>query len=104
MNQTTEHGPALARALGGYPSLALRLEHLFQMRALPPAVARSGLHVSAFPGRVVLEAAPPIRGGRFSTDLSAGHYAGRDPLCNSTPQRVRSFVKASRMNLALGLF
>ena len=68
MNQTTAHLAALARALGGYPSPALCREHLIPMRALPPAVARRGLHVSAFPGRMVLEAAPPIQSFDGSTE------------------------------------
>jgi hypothetical protein len=44
------------------------------------------------------------RGERFLADPATGHFASRDTLCNSTPQRVRLFVKASRMNVALGFF
>lgn len=64
-------------------------------------LARVGL--DSFPAPPAV-GATSFRGERFLTDLSAGHYAGRDPLCNSTPRRVRLFVKASRMNVALGLF
>ena len=88
MTATTDHGPALDRRSHGVSVPGAPMRATFSMRALPPAVARSGLHVSAFPSRVVLEAAPPFRDGRFPVGLSAGQDAGRDPLCNSPPQRA----------------
>lgn len=68
MNQTTDHGPALDRRSHGVYVPGAPMRATFSMRALPPAVARRGLHVSAFPGRMVLEAAPPIQSFDGSTE------------------------------------
>jgi hypothetical protein len=100
MNQTTRMDPHL-RGLGGALVPGVSPRHLIQMRSWPPANAALGSHpVHWFPATE----GTLIRDGRFPVGLPTGRVVSRDTLCNSTPQRVRSFVKAYRMNAALGLF
>ena len=100
MNQTTAHLAALARALGGYPSPALCREHLIPMRALPPAVARCRVHVSAPPSRVFVDAAP-IRDGRFPVGLPTGRSSSRDTLCQLHAGRTRAADSTKRQPIAV---
>jgi hypothetical protein len=53
MNQSTALGPALARRSHGVSVPGAPMRATFSMRALPPAVARSGVHVSHSPGSVL---------------------------------------------------
>jgi hypothetical protein len=104
MKQTTALGPALARRSHGVSVPGAPMRATLSMRALPPAVARSGQHVGYSPSRGLAGRTPTPRRAVSPVGLSTGHVASRASLRNSTPQRVCSFVKASRMNAALGLF
>lgn len=75
-----------------------------------PVSERRLVHVSASPGRVVLDEAPPFRGERFLTDRATGRSASRvdcDHLSDTSDLRARCLsrrMKASYGRLVTGLF
>jgi hypothetical protein len=87
MNQTTALGPALARRSHGVSVPGAPMRATLSMRALPPAVARSGQHVGYSPSRG-LAGRPPFRGERLLADPATGHYASRDTLCQLQTARL----------------
>jgi hypothetical protein len=103
MTVNTALGPALARRSHGVSVPGAPMRATFSMRALPPAVARSGQHVSHSPGSV-LAGRPPIRDGRFPVGLPTGRSSSRGSLRNSTPAHNRFCLKASGSDGVGGFF
>jgi hypothetical protein len=106
MNQTTAHGPALARRSHGVSVPGAPMRATLSMRALSPTVARSGQHVSHSPGSV-LAGRTPIRGERFSPADRHGRLVACDRLSNYAALSARHFgsrVEASHGSQMTGLF
>jgi hypothetical protein len=81
MTATTALGPALARRSHGVSVPGAPMRATFSMRALPPAVARSGQHVGYSPSRG-LAGRTPIRGERFSPADRHSRLVACDRLSN----------------------
>jgi hypothetical protein len=100
MNQSTAHGPALARRSHGVSVPGAPMRATFTMRALPPAVARSGQHVGYSPSRG-LAGRTPIRDGRFPVGLPTGRSSSRDTLCQLHAGRTRAADSTKRQPIAV---
>jgi len=103
MNQTTALGPALARRSHGVSVPGAPMRATLSMRALPPAVARSGQHVSHSPGSV-LAGRTLIRDARLALAAWQSHYAACDRPHTLSARRLNDRTKASCGRLAAGLF
>jgi hypothetical protein len=102
MNQSTARGPALARRSHGVSVPGAPMRATFSMRALPPAVARSGVHVSHSPGSV-LGRRHPIRDARLALAAWQSHYAACDRLHDLSARYLQPCVSHPRKPVT-GLF
>lgn len=103
MNQTTAHGPALARRSHGVSVPGAPMRATFSMRALSPTAVRCVQHVSHSPGSV-LAGRPPIRDARLALADRHSRLVACDRPHTLSARRLNYRTKASCGRLAAGLF
>lgn len=100
MNQTTAHGPALARRSHGVSVPGAPMRATFPMRSWPPANAALGSH--SVPWSPATEGTP-IRDARLALAVWQGQYAACDRLHDLSARYLQPCVSYPRKPVT-GLF